>query len=164
MANQIIGGAGDDTLIGNGDADVLRGGAGDDVLAISDNMFAVINGGLGNDTLRFDAPISLDLSALRDPNVQSIETIDLANDGGNSTLSLGLSDVLAISGQTTLDNPLNISGATGDTVNLSGAPTNGIAGTWSDTDNDNTYSYISTADSAVLANVLFDDAIMVNIV
>ena len=167
-ANQLIGGDGNDILIGNGGADVLRGGggvvAGDDILAISDADFAVIDGGLGNDTLRFDAPINLDLSILGNSKIRSIENIDLANDDGASTLSLGLSDVLAISGQTTLDNPLNISGTSGDTVNLSGAPDGGIAGAWSDTDDDNTYSYISAADSVVLANVLFDDAIMVNLV
>ena len=63
--NQLIGGAGDDTLIGNGGADVLRGGAGDDVLAISDADFAVIDGGLGIDTLRLDSPIPITLD-LRD--------------------------------------------------------------------------------------------------
>ena len=165
MANQIIGGAGDDTLVGGGGADVLRGGAGDDVLAIGDDDFAVINGGLGNDTLRFDAPISLDLSVLRDPNVQSIETIDLANDGGASTLSLGLADVLAISSQTTLTNPFTILGASGDRVNLSDAPPNGIAGTWSMTNDaaNDTYSYTATAGSAVLANIFIDSDISIDI-
>ena len=163
MANQLIGGAGDDTLVGGGGADVLRGGAGDDILAISDADFAVVDGGLGNDTLRFDAPITLDLSVLRDPNVQSIETIDLA-DGNNSTLSLGLSDVLAISAQTTLTNPLRILGDSGDTVNLLGPPTNGIVGVWSRTDSDNTdanntYSYTATASSEVLANIFIDSDI-----
>ena len=163
-ANRLIGGAGNDTLIGNGGADVLRGGAGDDVLAISDAGFAAIDGGLGDDILRFDAPIILDLSVLRDPNVQSIETINLANDGGASTLSLGLSDVLAISGQTTLENPLSITGTSGDMVNLSGAPTNGIAGDWSDTDTDNIYSYTANASSDVLANIFIDSDIMVSII
>ena len=163
MANQLIGGAGDDTLVGGGGADVLRGGAGDDILAISDADFAVVDGGLGNDTLRFDAPITLDLSVLRDPNVQSIETIDLA-DGNDSTLSLGLSDVLAISAQTTLTNPLRILGDSGDTVNLLGPPTNGIAGSWTRTDSDNTdanntYSYTATASSEVLANIFIDSDI-----
>ena len=87
MANQIIGGAGNDTLIGNGGEDVLRGGAGDDVLAlangtISNSDSVSIDGGLGNDTLRFDAPINLDLSILGRSKIRSIETIDLANDNG----------------------------------------------------------------------------------
>ena len=81
-----------------------------------------------------------------------------------SSLSLGLSDVLAISGQTTLENPLTILGDSGDTVNLSGAPTNGIAGSWADADNDNTYSYTATASSDILANIFIDSDIMVTIV
>ena len=166
MANQLIGGAGNDTLIGNGGEDVLRGGAGDDILAISNSTISntdsvSIDGGLGNDTLRFDAPITLDLSMLGRSKIRSIETIDLANDGDNSTLSLGLSDVLAISAQTTLANPLRILGDGGDRVNLSGAPTNGIAGSWADADDDNTYSY--TASSGILANIFIDSDIMVMI-
>ena len=166
-ANRLIGGAGDDTLIGNGGEDVLRGGGGDDVLALANGTISntdsvSIDGGLGNDTLRFDAPISLDLSILGRSKIRSIETIDLADGNGASSLSLGLSDVLAISGQTTLENPLMILGDNGDTVNLSGAPTNGIAGSWADDDGDNTYSY--TAGSDILANILIDSDIMVTIV
>ena len=162
-ADRLIGGAGDDTLIGNGGEDVLRGGAGDDVLAIRNSTISntdsvSIDGGLGNDTLRFDAPITLDLSMLGRSKIRSIETIDLA-DGNDSTLSLGLSDVLAISGQTTLENPLRILGDNGDTVNLLGPPTNGIAGSWADTDGDNIYSY--TASSGILANIFIDSDIMI---
>ena len=168
MANQLIGGAGDDTLVGGGGEDVLRGGAGDDVLAlgnstISNSDSVSIDGGLGNDTLRFDAPITLDLSMLGRSKIRSIETIDLANDGGASTLSLGLGDVLAISDQTTLENPLAILGASSDRVNLNGAPTNGIAGVWSDADDDNTYSYTATASGELLANLFIDSDIIVSI-
>ena len=164
-ANRLIGGAGNDTLIGNGGEDVLRGGRGDDVLAISNSTISntdsiSIDGGLGNDTLRFDAPISLDLSMLGRSKIRSIETIDLSSDTGNSTLSLGLSDVLAISAQTTLANPLTILGASGDTVNLSGAPTNGIAGSWSeDSTRDDAYIY-TAASSEVLARISIDDDII----
>ena len=166
-ADRLIGGAGNDTLVGGGGADVLRGGAGDDVLALGNSTISnsdsiSIDGGLGNDTLRFDAPISLDLSILGRSKIRSIETIDLA-DGNDSTLSLGLSDVLAISTQATLTNPLTILGDSGDTVNLSGAPTNGIAGVWSDADGDNTYSYTATAGGDILANLFIDSDIMVMI-
>ena len=173
-ADRLIGGAGDDVLVGGGGEDILRGGAGDDVLAIRNSTISnsdsvSIDGGLGNDTLRFDAPISLDLSMLGRSKIRSIERIDLANDGGASTLSLGLSDVLAISAQTTLTNPLTILGDNGDTVNLLGAPTNGIAGSWARTDSDNsdannTYGYTASAGGVVLANILIDSDIMVNIV
>ena len=168
-ANQIIGGAGDDTLIGNGGEDVLRGGGGNDVLALANSTISntdsvSIDGGLGNDTLRFDAPISLDLSILGRSKIRSIETIDLVDGTVNNTLSLGLGDVLAISGQTTLANPLAILGDSGDRVNLSGAPTNGIAGVWADADGDNTYSYTASATGEVLANIFIDSDIMVSIV
>ena len=167
-ADRLIGGAGDDTLIGGGGEDVLRGGAGDDVLVLANNTISnsdavSIDGGLGNDTLRFDAPISLDLSLLGRSKIRSIETIDLADDN-DITLSLGLGDVLAISDQTTLENPLAILGASSDRVNLSGAPTNGIAGVWSDANGDNTYSYTATAGGDILANIFIDSDIMVTIV
>ena len=167
-ADRLIGGAGDDTLIGGGGEDVLRGGAGNDVLVLANSTISnsdsiSIDGGFGNDTLRFDAPISLDLSLLGRSKIRSIETIDLADDN-DSTLSLGLGDVLAISDQTTLENPLAILGASSDRVNLSGAPTNGIAGVWSDDDGDNTYSYTATAGGDILANIFIDSDIMVTIV
>ena len=168
-ADRLIGGAGDDTLIGNGGEDVLRGGAGDDVLAISNSTISntdsvSIDGGLGNDTLRFDAPITLDLSMLGRSKIRSIETIDLADNTVNNTLSLGLSDVLAISAQTTLTNPLRILGDSGDTVNLLGPPTNGIVGSWADDDGDNTYSYTATASNEVLANIFIDSDITPDII
>ena len=141
----------------------LQGGAEDDVLIISDADFASIDGGLGIDTLRFDAPIAL--SGLE--NISSIENIDLANDGGNSNLSFTLSDVLAVSGQNTLMSPLHISGDDGDAVNLLDAPNSSIAGSWLMTNNgvtQDSYSYISAAGSDVLASVLIDDPIAVMIV
>ena len=54
----MIGGAGDDLLIGNGGADVLRGGAGDDDLQIADTTFARIAGGLGVDAIEIQAVAS----------------------------------------------------------------------------------------------------------
>ena len=53
-ADNIVGGGGDDVLIGNGGADVLLGGQGNDVLAFSRLDFRRIDGGTGNNTLRFD--------------------------------------------------------------------------------------------------------------
>ena len=41
---------GDDLLIGNGGADVLRGGAGDDILRIGNDFSGRFDGGLGDDT------------------------------------------------------------------------------------------------------------------
>ena len=163
VANQLIGGLGDDTLIGEGGADVLRGGGGDDVLAIRDSLFASIDGGLGSDTLRFDEAINLDPSRLA--HIRSIENIDLASDSGNSTLNLNLSDVLAISAQTTLMNPLSIGGTSNDIVNLLGAASGGIAGSWAeDAGGDDIYTYTATSGNEALASILIDDAITVNII
>ncbi|WP_343348218.1 hypothetical protein WJT74_00730 [Sphingomicrobium sp. XHP0239] len=79
--------AGDDVLIGNGGADVIRGGAGDDLIAISDLMFAAIDGGTGDDTLRFDgAGMVLDLTSIPPAAIQSIERIDLSGTGPNGLI------------------------------------------------------------------------------
>ena len=133
----LIGGLGNDTLVGGGGADVLRGGSGDDVLSISDASFASIDGGGGNDTLRFDAPIQLNFNPaaenpLADNQFRSIETIDLRNDGGDSfgipeefstvravrNTGLRLSDVLAITEESSVGNILTINGTEGDVVAL----------------------------------------------
>ena len=112
QADQIIGGRGNDTLIGNGGADVLRGGAGDDILAISDTAFALVDGGNGFDTLRFDAAMDLDLTGLGGNRITDVEAIDLRHDGGDSSLTLNLSDVLNLNDSSTL----RIHGSDGDTV------------------------------------------------
>ena len=110
MANQIIGGAGDDTLIGNGGEDVLRGGRGDDVFEISDSVFAIIDGGLGTDTLRLSSGLTLDLTSIPNNHLDSIEIIDLngADDNG-STLILATDDILNIVGSSA-KNTLRIDG------------------------------------------------------
>ncbi|MBA5778246.1 FG-GAP repeat protein [Stappia sp. F7233] len=115
-ANQLVGGLGNDTLTGNGGADVLSGGAGNDVLAISDGSFRHIDGGSGNDTLRFDAPIDLDLTAISNNRIEGIETIDLGQDGGSSRLTLSAEDVFDIND--TGGNVLTILGDGGDAVDL----------------------------------------------
>ena len=160
-ANQIVAGQGNDTLIGNGGADVLRGGEGDDILAISDANFANLDGGLGTDTLRFDAAIALDLTALSDSAIQSIEGFDLSADGGNSSLTLNLTDVLNLSENS---NILNIDGSTGDSLTLNNT-SNGQTGTWALTNDGagtDTYSFSSGGD--VLASILVDDSLSVSII
>ena len=112
QADQIIGGRGNDTLIGNGGADVLRGGAGNDILAISDTAFALVDGGNGFDTLRFEAAMDLDLTGLGSNRITDVEAIDLRHDGGDSSLTLNLSDVLNLNDSSTL----RIYGSDGDTV------------------------------------------------
>ena len=126
-ANQIVGGRGNDTLVGNGGADVLRGGAGDDVLAISDSMFASIDGGLGNDTLRLDGVMTLDLGSIPNNRLESIEIIDL-NGAVASTLTLARDDIISIVGSSAA-NRLVINGTNMDTLNITGTNFFEAAGT-----------------------------------
>ena len=118
MANQLIGGAGNDTLVGNGGADVLRGGAGDDVFEISDADFAVIDGGLGIDTLRLDSMMTLDLRDIPNNRLDSIEIIDL--NGTGSGLILATDDILNIVGSGA-QNTLQIDGDSTDVLSVSQA-------------------------------------------
>ena len=124
-ANQLVGGRGDDLLLGNGGADVLRGGAGDDILAVSDLNFASLDGGSGGDTLRFDAPLNLDLRLLTDTKLSSIEVIDLSSNSGNSTISFNITDILHLNEA----GALIVHGNAGDTVNLDNV-SNGQPGNW----------------------------------
>ncbi|MGY8734124.1 MAG: beta strand repeat-containing protein, partial [Pirellulales bacterium] len=145
-ANQLVAGRGADTLIGNGGADVLRGGEGDDVLAISDTSFASLDGGLGTDTLRLDANISLNLTTIPNSRLSSLEVIDLNSTG--STVILNNNDILSLVGDEAA-NDLRINGASGDTLNLSG---NGFGATGS-TEVINTVTYDIYNNGALNASV-----------
>jgi Ca2+-binding RTX toxin-like protein len=159
-ANQLVAGLGDDTLVGNGGADVLRGGGGDDVLAISDANFASLDGGLGIDTLRLDAALSLDFSSVDNIKLQSIERIDLTADGGNSQVTMNLTDVLNLSENS---NVLSVFGDTGDVVNLSNT-SNGQSGSWSFTNTGGVDSYVFNSGGDVLATVLIDDVVTTTVI
>ncbi len=160
-ANQLVAGAGNDTLVGNGGADVLRGGSGNDILAVSDLTFASLDGGTGSDTLRFDAALSLDLRALADTKLNSIEKIDLTSDGGNSTLSLNILDVLNLNEAQTATNTLVINGSAGDTINLYDN-SNGQTGTWADAGG-GVYQF-SVGGIGVIGTATIDAAVTVNII
>ncbi|MBL4720950.1 MAG: FG-GAP repeat protein, partial [Alphaproteobacteria bacterium] len=109
-ADVIVGGQGDDFLIGNGGADVLRGGAGDDDISISDTTFAKIDGGSGNDALELTGGLTLDLTAIPDARIESIENVDFF--GGSNTLVLNDTDIRAMSDT----NTLTVTGAAADVV------------------------------------------------
>jgi Ca2+-binding RTX toxin-like protein len=75
----MLGAHGDDTLLGNGGIDVLNGGAGDGRML----------GGTGSDTLRLDSTgVDLDLGAIPDTRIQSIEQIDLGGDDNELALDV----------------------------------------------------------------------------
>ncbi len=93
----MVGGRGNDTLLGAGGADVLIGGQGNDVLTISDLNFRRVVGGTGQDTLKFEGNgLPLNLTAIRDNRIQDIETIDMTGAGTN-TLTLTAREVLNLS-------------------------------------------------------------------
>jgi len=103
-----------DTLHGQGGADVLYGGAGDDILSIGDTTFHRIEGGSGTDTLQLTGSnFSINLSNLGE-RVRGIEQIDLTG-SGNNTLTLTQLDVLNLSDSS---NRLLIQGDIGDVVVL----------------------------------------------
>ena len=109
----LVGGFGNDTLIGNGGADVFYGGAGNDVIAISSANFLRVNGGDGFDTLRLDG-LSLDLRAMSDSRLSSIERFDLSAVANNSLILTGR-EVLNLA---TISNQVVIDGVSGNTLTL----------------------------------------------
>ncbi len=159
--DQLVAGAGDDILLGNGGADVLRGGAGNDILAISDLTFASLDGGTGIDTLRFDVPLDIDLRTLADTKLDSIEVIDLTNDGGNSTISLNLTDLLNLNEAQTAADTLVIHGNAGDIVNLDNT-SNGQVGNWSNTDS-GVYEF-TAGEIGIIGTATIDTAVTVNVI
>ncbi len=92
----LVGGLGDDTLIGLGAGDVFRAGAGDDLCRIGAAAFGSVDGGSGADTLALGEPATvLDLSRTPPLRLASIEAIALS--GLGNTLIL---DRLAVLGLT----------------------------------------------------------------
>ena len=123
IAQTAVGGAGNDTLISKGSADVLYGGAGNDIFVIDSGMVAAlqssfgsggntsqlarIDGGTGFDALRLSGGASLDLTKIANQaagapgcvsRISSIETIDLTTDATVNTLILSAKDVVDMAG------------------------------------------------------------------
>lgn len=74
------GGNGNDTLLGGYASDTLRGGAGNDLLLAQD--IDVIEGGAGQDIVRFDASVSA--SQLLDVDLVDVETVEITFAGSAS--------------------------------------------------------------------------------
>jgi hypothetical protein len=89
-AEILVGGAGDDQLLGGGGGDVLIGGAGDDTLVVPDPDFFRVDGGPGQDVLRFAGgpPKTFDLTRRRGLELRRIETIHIGSVGHTVVLDL----------------------------------------------------------------------------
>ena len=120
----VVGTAGADALNADGEAAVVLAGAGDDVLTVDgfgDSDLLRFDGGSGTDTLRLvnpdaDTGLSLNLSALADARLSSIERIDLSG-GADNTLSLTRLALLSLSEERADGRAeLRVDGNTGDTV------------------------------------------------
>lgn len=90
----ILGGNGNDTLLGGYDSDTLRGGGGNDLLLAQD--IDVIEGGAGQDTVRFDTGVSA--SQLLDSDLVSVESVESIYSGSASYDFSAQSEALSITG------------------------------------------------------------------
>lgn len=114
IVEAIVGGTGDDLLLAGGTGDVLLGGEGDDIIGVDTVDFAELDGGNGVDTLLLAGTgLVLDLPAIPDTRIESIERIDL--EGGTNRVVVDALEVLRLSGDT---NTLRVFGTDADTVEL----------------------------------------------
>ncbi|MBF0347644.1 MAG: hypothetical protein HQL81_08240 [Magnetococcales bacterium] len=115
-ADILRGGLGNDTLTGGGGADVLIGGTGNDLLTISDTTFQRIDGGRGVDTLRVSGSgVNLNLTVAGMAGKMTDLEVIDLTGTGNNTLTLSLAHLNQIAGSATF----RIDGDTGDLVTLS---------------------------------------------
>lgn len=106
-ADTISGGNGDDQITGGAGSDNLSGGAGNDLFIVADATHFIalasvetVDGGTGNDTLRFAINAATTVNSTDLLGLRSIETIEFA---GNNTSSIILTDaVFTANGATSL--------------------------------------------------------------
>lgn len=126
---EIIGDATVETITGTNADELIDGKAGSDTIDASggndtivfDKNDASIDGGVGKDTLVLDLNDNIDFSALDNPIIKNIESIDL-NAGNHNLTNLTLQDVIDMTDST--DKTLRIIGDAGDAVQLTGTETN----------------------------------------
>ncbi|MCD1125687.1 Ig-like domain-containing protein [Jinshanibacter sp. LJY008] len=119
----ILGGAGNDIILGISTGDFANGGAGNDTIHVASLDFLSVNGGSGIDTLVLDGnDLVLNLGALQ-AKVQNFEKFDLGS--GHNTLTVKLDDVLRMGSEELAiksgDKAIVVEGETGSTLKLEGA-------------------------------------------
>ncbi|MCT4657008.1 MAG: hypothetical protein N4A65_14460 [Cohaesibacter sp.] len=118
-ANVLRGGAGNDTLVGNGGADDLFGDAGDDLFIMDETSLDLsgtsVQGGADTDTLRLESGSgAVDKAGLFDV-LSDMEIIDFREAGVDATLNLSASD---IQGVTDGGNQLTLQINAGDNISI----------------------------------------------
>ncbi len=160
---RFVGGQGDDVLTGNGGADVFEGGAGNDLISVADLGFQRVDGGGNDDRLLFEAAVggTIDLGDVS-AKIQGIEQLDFTN-GIADAIDIEASDILDlavqnsdVNGEAGIDNAVTILGEAGDTVNLLGGWTVGLA------DSGGAGFTLCTYDAAPAIQVVVDNAMTVN--
>ncbi|MEK7344640.1 MAG: Ig-like domain-containing protein, partial [Pseudomonadota bacterium] len=125
QADQMVSGAGNQSITGGAGADYLSGGAGNDTLnsgagddaLVYDSADSSIIGGTGTDTLKVSGTgQTLDLTTVANSVIAGIEKIDLSGTGDN-VLVLNPDDLQALSTET---DTLIVTGNVGDSLRLAG--------------------------------------------
>jgi hypothetical protein len=153
--NVLAGEAGDDTIIGDGGQDLMFGGDGDDLFVLgTDTGFGHLDGGGGSDLVELGGSgISFDLTAVRGDQVNGIETVDITGSGDN-VLVLDERILFAATGD---DHRLIVRGDAGDTATA--------AGSWTQLDDTiiDGESYSVFASNANGATLLVDNDMVANV-
>ncbi len=87
--DSLVGGDGDDSLVGGGGKDTLLGGAGNDTLVVDPADTVIVDGGEGNDTLRFVSTTGMALGDADFGGFSNIETYDFSGVVGDVDITIG---------------------------------------------------------------------------
>jgi hypothetical protein len=110
-ANLIEGGPGDDLIDGGGGADTLLGGTGNDTFVFDVND-TTVDGDGGSNALRVDSGQAMDITGISVGQFANIDTIDLTGFGANA-LALDAASVIALVGN---GGTLTIKGDASDSI------------------------------------------------
>ena len=152
-----------DSLGSNHPYDVTIVAMDSDGLSVNQNIIITVNDVNGELAFTSGTAMALDFTQLSDNRITDVEAIDLRNDGGDSSLTLNLSDVLNLNGSS---NSLTIYGSDGDSVALLKGPSGQQGGRWERSDSeldawvfraDNGYG--SSHGGEVVASIFVDSSV-----